>query len=62
VDLWAFRRSDPERITQPAAGELAAVFAPSRGFFRWNPMMACFSQFSSQKSRGTQPLCSFTLP
>src|SRR5262249_13184143 len=24
-------------------------------------MMACFSQSSSQKSRGTQPLCSFTL-
>jgi hypothetical protein len=35
---------------------------PSRGFFRWNPTMACFSQSSSQKSRGTKPLCSFTLP
>ena len=29
-------------------------------FFRWNPTMACFSHSSSQKSRGTQPLCSFT--
>jgi hypothetical protein len=25
-------------------------------------MIACFSQSSSQKSRGTQPLCSLTLP
>src|SRR6266404_2433542 len=25
-------------------------------------MMASFSQSSNQKSRGTQPLCSFTLP
>jgi hypothetical protein len=25
---------------------------PSRGFFRWNPSMACFSQSSNQKSRG----------
>jgi hypothetical protein len=31
-------------------------------FFRWKPMMASFSHGSSQKSRGTQPLCSFTRP
>ena len=30
--------------------------------FRWKPMIACFSHGSSQKSRGTQPLCSLTRP
>jgi len=35
---------------------------PSSGFWKWKSRMACFSQSSSQKSRGTEPLCSLARP
>jgi hypothetical protein len=67
-------RSSPARLStrHTLAGLTATMSASSimnvnrlehsSGFFRWNAMIACFSESSSQNSRGTQPLCSLTRP
>jgi hypothetical protein len=52
------------RLIDPATGHhdvntSVVYWAPNT---LWKPMMASFSHGSSQKSRGTQPLCSFTRP
>jgi hypothetical protein len=63
---------DPGRRVLADRSQMSARRQPSSRFFqmepafsdgtlfRWNPTIACFSQSSSQKSRATQPWCSFT--
>ena len=74
-DGFAFQRDNNPacfRTRHTLAGLTATTFAssimnvsrryPSNGFFRWKFTIASFSHGSSQKSRGTQLLCSFTRP